>query len=43
MFDVPIHTDSDCPFRVVPFEVHPYVLFGFPMNFEQVFDADTGA
>ena len=36
LFNVPLHADSDGVFCVIPFEVHTYVLFGFPINF--VFD-----
>ena len=42
LLNVLLHTDSDGAFCVVPFEMHTYVLFGFPINFERVFATDTG-
>ena len=42
LFNLPLHADSDGAFCVVPFEVHSYVLFGFPINIERVFGTDTG-
>ena len=41
LFNEPLHVNSDGAFCVVPFEVYTYVLFGFPINFEQVFGTDT--
>ena len=40
--NVSIHADAYGAFVVVPFEVHPDVLFGFPINFEWVFGTNTG-
>ena len=40
--NVPIHADGYGAFVVVPFEVHPDVLFGFTIDFEWVFYTDTG-
>ena len=42
LFNVPLHADLDGTLCVVSFEVHSYVLFGFPINFQRVFDTDTG-
>ena len=40
--NVSIHADTYVAFGVVPFEVHPNVLFGFPIDFEWVFSTDIG-
>ena len=40
--DVSIHADTCGAFVVVPFEVYPDVLFGFPIDFEWIFGTDTG-
>ena len=40
--DVSIHADTYGAFGVVPFEVHPDVLFSFTINFKWVFGTDTG-
>ena len=42
LFNVPLHADSDGALCVVLFEVHSYVLFGCPINFEEVVGTDTG-
>ena len=42
LVNVSIHADAYSAFLVIPFEVHPDVLFGFPVNFEWVFCTDTG-
>ena len=42
LVNVAIHADVYGAFVIILFEVHSDVLFGFPVNFEQVFCTDTG-
>ena len=42
LFNVSIHADAYSAFIVIPFEVHPDVLFGFQIDFEWVCCTDTG-